>query len=129
MNFTGSNCNSNSFGNDTCGCQKATYQQCNQVVQTCDVEDVPHYMNYHTHVVNNHVIRHVNIPTYSTSEENVYVNEYVQGQPIYQQPVFYNQQKFEQLPNMQQPTFQQPFGQQNVGYQGMVNPFNTPFGF
>lgn len=34
------------------GCQQAlpTYQQCNQVVQTYNVEDVPHYTNYHTHV-------------------------------------------------------------------------------
>ncbi len=51
MNFTGS-----SFG--SCGCNDMntcpkyapTYQQCNQVVQTCNVEDIPHYMNYHTHV-------------------------------------------------------------------------------
>lgn len=37
------------------GCQQAlpTYQQCNQVVQTYNVEDVPHYTNYHTHAVNN----------------------------------------------------------------------------
>ena len=27
-----------------------TYQQCNQVVQTCNVQEVPHYTNYHTHV-------------------------------------------------------------------------------
>ena len=100
----------------------------------------------YSHVVNNHVIRHVNIPTYSTSSENVYINEFVQGQPIYQQPVFYqNQPTLEQVttvqqqtfqqpnfqqPTFQQPTFQQPFTQGNVGYQGMVNPLNnTPFNF
>lgn len=31
----------------------ATYDNMNQVVQTCNVEDVPHYVNYHTHAVNN----------------------------------------------------------------------------
>lgn len=57
MNFTGSNfnscgCKTNDSG---CGCPTSvpTYQQCNQVVQTCNVEDVPHYTNYHTHAVNN----------------------------------------------------------------------------
>ena len=37
------------------GCPQAypTYQQCNQVVQTANVQDVPHYTNYHTHAVNN----------------------------------------------------------------------------
>lgn len=49
MNFTGNmNPNNNTCG---CGCNNGipTYQQCNQVVQTCNYEDVPHYMNYHTH--------------------------------------------------------------------------------
>lgn len=42
-----------------CGCNSVcpqaypTYQQCNQVVQTANVQDVPHYTNYHTHAVNN----------------------------------------------------------------------------
>lgn len=41
--------------NNTCGCEMGypvaipSYQQCNQVVQTCNVEDIPHYTNYHTH--------------------------------------------------------------------------------
>ena len=55
MNFTGTNFNScGCGGNDGCpSTTPATYQQCNQVVQTCNVEDVPHYTNYHTHVVLN----------------------------------------------------------------------------
>ena len=44
----------NQFNQD-CGCDNAcqqavtTYQQCNQVVQTCNVQEVPHYTCYHTH--------------------------------------------------------------------------------
>ncbi|MDE6947062.1 MAG: hypothetical protein K2P14_07765 [Anaeroplasmataceae bacterium] len=56
MNFTGSNFNSCGCGAEQgMSCPKAapTFQQCNQVVQTCNVEDVPHYTNYHTHAVNN----------------------------------------------------------------------------
>ena len=80
MNFFGSNqetCGCNSCVNP-CGTTAPTYQQYNQVVQTCNVEEVPHYVNYHTHVVNNLVKRHVNIPTYSTSGENIVINEYAQ---------------------------------------------------
>lgn len=137
MNFTGSNFNSGCGRKDTgCGCPTSmpTYQQCNQVVQTCNVEDVPHYTNYHTHVVNNCVKRHINIPTYSTSAENVMIDEYVQGQPIFQQPVFYPQ--FPQQPMMQgqyqgnvgtEPMYQQT---PNVNPQGFVPPMgNVPFGF
>ncbi|MCM1556732.1 MAG: hypothetical protein NC087_04280 [Anaeroplasma bactoclasticum] len=54
MNFTGTNYNSCGCGcNDGCPTTTPTYQQCNQVVQTCNVEDIPHYTNYHTHVVLN----------------------------------------------------------------------------
>lgn len=58
MNFTGTNYNSGCGcgGNDSgrsCPTSTPTYQQCNQVVQTCNVEDIPHYTNYHTHVVLN----------------------------------------------------------------------------
>jgi hypothetical protein len=41
--------------NNQCGCNQTcpqaspTYQQCNQVVQTCNVQDVPHVINHHTH--------------------------------------------------------------------------------
>ena len=43
MNFTGTNFNScGCGGNEPTGCPTCapTYQQCNQVVQTCNVEDV-----------------------------------------------------------------------------------------
>lgn len=93
MNFQGTNLNQMGTdcgcGNNTCPYTQPTYQQCQQVVQTCNVQEVPHYVNYHTHVVNNCVKRHVNIPTYSTSGENVIINEYVQGQPMFQQPNMY----------------------------------------
>ena len=83
MNYLGSNVNQNPCGcNSGCPTTMPTYQQCNQVVQTCNVEEVPHYINYHTHIVNNCIKRHVNIPTYSTSGENVMINEYVQGMPM-----------------------------------------------
>ncbi len=92
------------------GCQISmpTYSSCNQVVQTCNVQDVPHYVNYNTHIVNNCIKRHINIPTYSTTSENVYVDEYVQAQPMYQQPMF------------QQPMYQQPMMYSPNQYQGNV---------
>lgn len=51
-------------------------QTVNQVVNKCFVEDVPYYVNYHTHCVNNVVRRHIQVPTYSTSEETVYYDEW-----------------------------------------------------
>ncbi len=88
----------------------------------------------HPHVVNNCVKRHINIPTYSTSAENVMINEYVQGQPMYQQPMLYPQ--YPQQP-MMQGQYQgnvgtEPFVQQtpNFNPQGFVPPMgNVPFGF
>ena len=133
MNFQGSNLNCNQgvpYPMNDCnqGTRPSclpTYQQCNQVVQTCNVQDVPHYVNYHTHVINNCVKRHINIPTYSNSQENVMVNEYVQGMPLYQQPFFYNQPFQQQMPFYQQPLDQGNFGGM-PNYQG-TTPF-TPFG-
>ena len=128
MNFTGSNFNSCGCGAEQgMSCPKAapTFQQCNQVVPTCNVEDVPQYTNYHTQVVNNCVKRHINIPTYSTSAENIMINEYVQGQPMYQQPVLYPQ--FPQQPMMQgqyqgnvgtEPFVQQTPNMNPQGFQG-----------
>ena len=49
MNFSGSSCGCGT----SCPTSVPTMQQCNQVVQTYNVEDVPHYVNYHTHAVNN----------------------------------------------------------------------------
>lgn len=50
---------------------------CN-VVNKCFVEEVPHNVCCHTHVVNNVVRRHVYIPNYSESYETVYFDEYPQ---------------------------------------------------
>ena len=77
---TNTSCGSNQ------GCPQAvpTYQQCNQVVQTCNVQDIPHYTNFHTNVINNCIKRHINIPTYSTSQETVFIDQYVDGAPMYQ---------------------------------------------
>ena len=114
---------------NSCGCSNGcmsaqpTYQQCNQVVQTANVQDVPHYTNFHTHVVNNCIKRHINIPTYSSSAENVYVDEYVQGTPQFTQPTMYNQ------PMMYQNQYQgnvgvEPFMQNTYGYQMPYQGFN-----
>lgn len=128
----------------SCGCNQGclsavpTCQQCNQVVQTCNVQDVPHYINYHTHVVNNCIKRHINIPTYSTSTENVMIDEYVQGQPMFQQPMMAQQPVMYQQP-LQQGQYQGNVGTEGLaqqmanygpqGYQGMVNPMNPPFNY
>ena len=77
--------------NNQCGCNQGclqtipSYQQCNQVVQTCNVQDVPHVINYHTHVVNNCIKRHINVPTYSQSQETVLQDQYVDQAPMYGQ--------------------------------------------
>lgn len=67
-----------------CGCPTATptYQNCNQVVNKCYVQDVPHYINYNTHVVNNCVKRHYTVPTYTQTQETVYSEEYVNQPPV-----------------------------------------------
>lgn len=56
-----------------------TYQCQNQVVNRCNVVEIPHYINYHTQIVNNCIRRHINVPTYSQSEEVRYIDEYVNG--------------------------------------------------
>lgn len=107
------------------GCQISTptYSSCNQVVQTCNVQDVPHYVNYNTHIVNNCIKRHINIPTYSTTSENVYVDEYVQAQPMYQQPMY--QQPIMYSPNQYQGNVGvEGINQQNWQTPNMNNQFN-----
>ena len=137
MNFMGKN-----YG--SCGCPTAqpTFEQCKQVVQTCNVEEVPHYINYHTHVVNNIVKKHVNIPTYSVSEENILI-EYPPAQAMpyqaiggcgatYQQPMYATQMmgmgptsqyqgNVGTEPIMQQPMQTPMYGM--PGYPGMTMPF------
>ena len=52
---------------------------CNQVLeQTCAV-DMPYYVNYNTHVVNNVVRRHIQIPVYTQTQETVYMDEWQTG--------------------------------------------------
>ena len=69
----------------------------------------------HPHIVNNCIKRHIAIPTYSSSSENVYIDEYVQGQPILNQPYLYNQ-----------PMMVNQY-QGNVGTEGFVQGVN-PYG-
>ena len=114
MNFIGSK-------QDSCGCQcptmAPTYQQCNQVVQTYNYEDIPHYINYHTHIVNNCVKRHVNVPTCSASTENVVINEYVptpQMMPSY-------------IPQQPYPYGQMTQYQGNVGVEGYQQQMSNPY--
>ena len=52
---------------------------CNQVVQKCFVEEIPYYVGYNTHVVNNVVRRHIQIPVYSQSQETFYFDEWQSG--------------------------------------------------
>lgn len=76
----------NNMNGNTCGCMEP--KNCCEVVQTYNVVEVPHYTNYHTHQINNCIKKHINIPVYSTSYENVYIDEYVNANPIYQQPIY-----------------------------------------
>ena len=40
---------------------------------------MPYYVGYNTHVVNNVVRRHIQIPVYSQSQETVYFDEWQNG--------------------------------------------------
>ena len=115
------NFNNQDSGCTSCVMAQPTYQQCNNVVQTYNYQDVPHVTNYHTHVVNNCIKKHINIPVYSQSSENVYIDEYAQGNPIYQQPVMINNQ-FNQQQAMMSPNQYQG----NVGTEGFSNQMTQP---
>ena len=127
MNFSGSN-------RGTCGCQypiaMPTYQQYNQVVQTCNVEEIPHYVDYHTHVVNNCLKKHINIPTYSTSYENVWINEYPQASSIGMPFMPYLQPNIDPMYNMKD-QYQGNVGTNHFGTYGMPScqNVNIPFGY
>ena len=110
--------------NTSCGCNQGcpqaipTYQQCNQVVQTCNVQDIPHYTNYHTHLVNNCIKRHISVPTYSASQETVLQDQYVDGNPMYGNPGQMGIPSQGMYPNM---------GANNMGCgcnQGQMNAYN-----
>lgn len=61
----------------TCPNACPTYNCCNQVVNKCFYCDVPHYINYNTHTINNCIKRHYNVPTYSNTYETVYLDTYM----------------------------------------------------
>ena len=63
MDNDGSKCNT--YKNNGCG----DYQCCNQVEESCQYVDVPHYVNYHTHNIMNIYKRHYIVPTCSQSCE------------------------------------------------------------
>ena len=52
---------------------------CNQVVQQTCAVDMPYYVNYNMHVVNNVVRRHIQIPVYTQTQETVYFDEWQTG--------------------------------------------------
>lgn len=108
-----------------CGCQPAPMMPevcCNNVVKKCFVEEVPHVVNYNTHVVNECVKKHITVPKYTTTEETVYIDEY--AFTPFQLP--YQYQQFEMQQQMQQQIPNQNLTQMpNVN---MTNPFN-PFQF
>lgn len=52
---------------------------CNQVLQQTCAVDIPYYVNYNTHVVNNVVRRYIQIPVYSQTQETVYIDEWQTG--------------------------------------------------
>ncbi len=95
------------FANYNCGCPTNNIG-CgyNQVINKCFVSDVPHYVNYNTHVVNNCIKRHYIVPTYSTTEETKYFDEY------------------QTMPYQTNNPYQAP--QMNYPFQGQIN---NPFGF
>ena len=57
------------MNNKSCGCNQMP--SCNQVVETYNVEMIPHYTNYHTTHINNCIKRHINIPTYIIVKMNM----------------------------------------------------------
>ncbi len=101
--------------NRPCGCnQPMPEMYYNNIVKKCYVEEVPHVVNYNTHVVNECVKKHITIPKYTTTEETVCIDEYETSpcQPIFEQ-------------NLQQPIPNNPANTPNNMY---ANPFN-PFQF
>ena len=52
---------------------------CGQVLQQTCAVDMPYYVNYNTHVVNNVVRRHIQIPVYTQTQQTVYFDEWQTG--------------------------------------------------
>lgn len=59
-----------------CGCNQQPEFCCNNIVKKCFVEEVPHVINYNTHVINECVKKHITIPKYTTTEETIYIDQY-----------------------------------------------------
>ena len=76
-----STCSSCQLGQMQSGFMQQGYVQpgCNQVVQQQCTVDLPYYVNYNTHVVNNVIRRHIQIPVYSQTQETVYIDEWQTG--------------------------------------------------
>ncbi len=84
-------CGNQNMNLGCCNTGYATQQCCNQVVNRCCYEDIPNYVNYNTHYVNNIIRRHYDIPTYSQSQEYVYYDETVATPNAYlQNPYGFN---------------------------------------
>ena len=62
-----------------CMSQQVMQPGCSQVVQQTCAVDMPYYVNYNTHVVNNVVRRHIQIPVYSQTQQTVYFDEWQTG--------------------------------------------------
>lgn len=101
----------------SCGCQPQPEMYYNNVVKKCFVEEVPHVVNYNTHVVNECVKKHITIPKYTTTEETLFIDEYqtMQYQMPYQQPIV------EPYPMQQMQN--NVANQNNVPNMNMFNPF------
>ncbi len=94
-----------------CGCTPIAPEMCyNNVVKKCFVEEVPHVVNYNTHVVNECVKKHITVPKYTTTEETVYIDEYETLPYQMQYPMQPIQQPQNQIPQgMQMPNMFNPF--------------------
>lgn len=70
------------------------YPMFNCNLETCAVEEIPNYVNFHTHTIHNQIKRHVNVPVYSNSCETRVIHEFDGCQNfmnMYQNPMGMNQ--------------------------------------
>lgn len=90
--FNDFNNNNQMYSNMNSGCCCKKPNDSCKIINKCFLEEIPQYYNCHTHVVNNCIKRHINIPVYSQDEETVIHNQCVNGNPMYTQNM--NQQPF-----------------------------------
>lgn len=111
------------------------YPCCNNtynVVETTNVEDIPYYTNHHTHIINNCIKRHINIPTYSCDAETVVLDEYVNTNPVYYNnttyqnynPYYNNQMNQEYMGNVGTNPISNNYANINPNFNGF-NPYNN----